>query len=64
MSEAAVRAESVERHQAPDATIDEVGTPGQAVGFSGSPLHSRAGNGHGTGDPNSPGWAGWGGGGV
>ncbi len=47
---------------APDATPDEVGAPSDNIGFDGTPLASGpSGNGQGTGDPRSPGWAGWGG---
>lgn len=37
----------------PDATIDEVGS---------APATGKTGNGQGSGDPSSPGWAGLGGG--
>ncbi len=59
MSEEAVIRESAHADQAPDATLDEVGVTRQDVGFTGSPIRSGAGNGYGTGNPNSPGWAGW-----
>ncbi len=59
MSETAVRREEMADGRVPDATVDEVGVPGEDVGFTGSPIHSRGGNGYGTGDPHSPGWAGW-----
>jgi hypothetical protein len=59
MSESAVRAEALADHRAPDATVDEVGVPGEDIGFDGSPMRSRLQNGYGTGDPSSPGWAGW-----
>jgi hypothetical protein len=36
----------------PDATVDEVGS---------APRGNHLGNGQGSGDPSSPGWAGWGG---
>jgi hypothetical protein len=36
----------------PDATVDEVGSV---------PRGKQSGNGQGSGDPSSPGWAGWGG---
>jgi len=36
----------------PDATVDEVGS---------APPGSHVGNGQGSGDASSPGWAGWGG---
>ena len=36
----------------PDATVDEVGK---------APKVSTVGNGQGSGDPSSSGWAGWGG---
>jgi hypothetical protein len=60
MSEAAVRDEELADGRAPDATVDEVGVPGDDVGFDGRPIRSTVGNGYGTGDPSSPGWAGWG----
>ena len=47
--------------RAPDATVGEVGPAPATVGFDGRPISSRAGNGQGSGDPSSPGWAGWGG---
>ena len=56
-------AEAVEAGRTPDATVDEVGAAPDPVGFDGHPRHVRPGNGQGTGDPTSPGWAGWGGGG-
>lgn len=59
MTEGAVVRESLEISRVPDATIDEVGVPGEDVGFDGSPIRSRMRTGHGTGDPSSPGWAGW-----
>jgi hypothetical protein len=59
MSEAAVRAEAIAEHRTPDATIDEVGLPGEDIGFTGSPMRSRTRNGYGTGNPSSPNWAGW-----
>ena len=59
-SEEAIRAEAVASGQAPDATVDEVGSAPQAEGFEGTPLAGHTGNGQGTGDPFSPGWAGWG----
>lgn len=46
--------------RAPGATLDEVGTPVDNVSWSGRPLRSKDGNGHGSGDPST--WAGWGGG--
>ena len=42
----------------PDATLDEVGTPIDNVGFDGRPLRSRGGSGYGSDDPSSPGWVG------
>jgi hypothetical protein len=48
----------------PDATLDEVGTPIDNVGFHGQPIRSKGGNGQGSDDPPSPGWAGWGAGNV
>lgn len=62
-SEAAVRARDEAAGHAPDATVDEVGAAGPNLGFDGRPLHSPVGNGQGSGDPTSPGWAGWTGGG-
>lgn len=35
----------------PDATVDEVGK---------APKGGKVGNGQGSGEPSSPGWAGWG----
>lgn len=60
MSEDAVLDEELAEGRAPDATVDEVGVPGVDHGFSGDPIRSRVDTGHGSGDPNSPGWAGWG----
>jgi hypothetical protein len=60
MSEAAVLEEEIADGRAPDATVDEVGVPRENEGFDGHPLRPHGGNGYGTGDPNSPGWAGWG----
>lgn len=60
LSEEAVRREELADGRSPDATVDEVGVPGVDHGFNGDPLHSTVNTGHGTGDPNSPGWAGWG----
>jgi hypothetical protein len=60
MTEATVLDEKTADGRAPDATVDEVGVPGVNEGFDGRPLRSRGENGYGTGDPNSPGWAGWG----
>lgn len=49
--------------QTPDATSEQVGVPHENVGFTGRPMRSGPkGNGQGTGDPFSSGWAGWGGG--
>jgi hypothetical protein len=59
-SEEAIRAEAVASGQSPGATVDEVGSAPQPEGFEGTPLKGHAGNGHGTGDPFSPGWAGCG----
>lgn len=60
-SEAQVLADALAAGRAPDATVDEVGVPGEDVGFDGhTPLRSSTTNGYGTGDPSSPGWAGWG----
>ena len=64
MTEDAVVRESLTAHRAPDATLDEVGVPGEDVGFTGEPIHSELSNGYGTGDPSSPSWAGYGGGGA
>jgi hypothetical protein len=45
----------------PDATTDEVGAAPDPVGFAGRPRRgSGPGNGQGSGDPRSGGWAGWG----
>ncbi len=60
MSEQSVVREEAVDGRVPDATVDEVGTPGVNRGFDGDPIRSRSTNGYGTGDPNSPGWAGWG----
>jgi hypothetical protein len=60
MSEAAVLAEELDNDRAPDATVDQVGIPEDNIGFDGQPIQSKTGNGHGTGDPSGPGWAGWG----
>lgn len=60
MSEQAVQDEERAEGRAPDATVDEVGAAGDNVGFDGEPIHSKVSNGYGTGDPSSPGWAGWG----
>jgi len=57
--ESVLREESVDGRVA-DATVDEVGKPGVNQGFDGHPIRSRLESGHGSGDPNSPGWAGWG----
>jgi hypothetical protein len=59
-SEDAVVGDAVGSGRAPDATVDDVGVPGQAVGFDGRPVRSDPGNGQGSGDPGGPGWAGWG----
>lgn len=60
MSEAAVLDEEIGDGRAPDATVDEVGVPGENEGFDGHPIRSRVQTGYGTGDPSGPGWAGWG----
>jgi hypothetical protein len=60
MSESAVVAAEIVDGRAADATVDDVGVPGDTVGFDGRPIRSRNGNGYGSGDPSSPGWAGWG----
>ena len=59
-SEAAIRAEAIASGQAPDATVDEVGSARVPEGFDGTQLQGHRGNGYGTGDPGGPGWAGWG----
>lgn len=59
-SEQRVLAQARDEQRAPDATVDEVGAAADNEGFDGRPLKSRGGNGHGTGDPGGPGWAGWG----
>jgi hypothetical protein len=59
-SEQRVVAEQRPGGRAPDATVDEVGAAADNVGFHGQPIRSRVGNGQGSGDPSSPGWAGWG----
>lgn len=53
MSEEAVRREKLSDGRDPDATVDEVGVPGDDVGFDGSPLRSRGGTGYGTGVPTA-----------
>jgi hypothetical protein len=60
MSESAVLSEELAAGRAPDATVDDVGAAGENVGFDGRPLRSKVESGYGTGDPSSPGWAGWG----
>ena len=60
MSEDAVLREELQDERIPDATVDEVGVPGENRGFEGNPIRSKSRNGYGTGDPNSPSWAGWG----
>jgi len=60
-TEERVVAEQRAEGRTPDATLDEVGTPIDNVGFGGRSLRSRGGSGSGSGDPSSPGWAGWGG---
>lgn len=60
MSEQSVAREELAAGRVPDATVDEVGTPGVNQGFDGHPIRSRTTNGYGTSDPNSPSWAGWG----
>jgi hypothetical protein len=54
-------AEQRAERRAPNATLDDVSTPIDNVGFDGRPLRSKGGNGYGSGDPSSSGWAGWGG---
>jgi len=61
-SEETVVAEQRAAGHAPDATADEVGVPKDNVGFEGRPMKAMKGNGNGTGDPFSSGFAGWGGG--
>jgi hypothetical protein len=61
-TEDAVASDARAAGRAPDASVDEVGVPGEAVGFDG-PIASPTGNGQGSGTPGSPGWAGWGTGG-
>lgn len=60
-TEERVVAEELAEGRVPDATLDEVGTPIDNVGFDGRSLRSKGGSGAGSGDPSSPGWAGWGG---
>jgi hypothetical protein len=59
-TEERVVAEQRSTGREPDATLDEVGAPMDNLGFDGRPLRSMGGTGHGSGDPSSPGWAGWG----
>jgi hypothetical protein len=59
-SEQEMVVEALAAGRVPDATVDEVGASGDAVGFEGRPLHSRPENGQGSGDPGGPNWAGWG----
>ncbi len=59
-SEADVAAEARASGRAPDATVDEVGSAGDAVGFDGKPIRSAPGNGQGSDQVGGPGWAGWG----
>lgn len=59
-TEERVAAEQRATGRAPDATLDEVGTPIDNIGFDGRSLRSKGGNGYGSGAPSSPGWAGWG----
>jgi hypothetical protein len=59
-SDDAVAAEARASGRAPDATIEEVGSAGDATGFDGKPIRSAAGNGQGSDQPAGPGWAGWG----
>ncbi len=63
-TEEGVVAEQRAEGRVPDATLDEVGTPIDNVGFNGQPLRSKGGSGYGSDDPASPGWVGWYGGGV
>jgi hypothetical protein len=51
-SEEDVQDDALREGREPDATVDEVGS---------APATGRAGNGQGSGDPSSPGWAGLGG---
>ena len=51
-SEEAVQAEARAGGREPDATVDEVGK---------APKGGRVGNGQGSGEPSSAGWADWGG---
>ena len=48
-SEDEVQLDARREGREPDATVDEVGAPPRTV---------RTGNGQGSGDPSSPGWAG------
>jgi hypothetical protein len=63
-TEERVVAEQRAEGRVPDATLDEVDTPIDDVGFDGRPLRSRGGSGYGSDNPSSPGWVGWYGGGV
>ncbi len=58
-SEAKVREDALAEGGVPDATVDEVGAAADNAGFEGRPIRSRVGNGQGSGDPRSGGWAGW-----
>jgi hypothetical protein len=53
-SEEEVQDDALRDGREPDATVDEVGA---------APRTGRSGNGQGSGDPSSPGWAGLAGGG-
>ncbi len=59
-SEASVRDDSVTAGRTPDATVDDVGASQiGADSFDGKPLpEASRGNGQGSGDPFSGGWAG------
>jgi hypothetical protein len=59
-SEDEVAEEARAAGRAPDATVDEVGSAGDNVGFDGRPIRSAPGNGQGSDQPLGPGWAGWG----
>src|SRR3954463_12586496 len=57
-SEADVRAETIAAGQAPDATVDEVGSAPAPEGFEGTALPGHHGRGYGPGDPRGAGWGG------